>query len=154
MNPKKTNRPDEPQTELAPTLARRIAQLRERKNLTIKDLGEDSRFGKQRIEDLESGLETWLSATDRQLLARALAVDPIIIQEVEQRPRLEISDDPVRYAAMLADMADSILKGVKELECPQCGNTLRCRVQEGLDMEEQPIYFAKAFCPKCPFVLK
>lgn len=153
MNSKKSNRSEEPQVELAPTLARRISQLRERKNLTVKDLGEDSRFGRQRIEDLESGLETWLSATDRQLLARALSVDPIIIQEVEQRPRLDVSDDPVAYAAMLADISDSILKGVKELDCPQCGHTLRCRVQEGLDMEEQAIYFAKAFCQKCPFVL-
>jgi hypothetical protein len=43
---------------------------------------------------------------------------------------------------------------VRELECPQCGNTLRCRVQEGLDMEGHPVYLAKAFCQKCPFVLK
>jgi transcriptional regulator with XRE-family HTH domain len=140
--------------ELPPTLARRITELRERKNLTVKDLAKDSRFSKERIEEIESGLETWLSSTDRQLLARALAVDPYIIQEVEARPRLEESDDPVRYAAILADLADSILKGVKEQECPQCGNTLRCRVQEGLDIEEQPIYFAKAFCQKCPFILK
>ena len=66
----------------------------------------------------------------------------------------EESDDPVAYAAMLADLSDSILKGVKEQECPQCGNTLRCRVQEGLDIDEQPIYLAKAFCQKCPFILK
>jgi len=141
-------------SDLPVTLASRIAVLRERKNLTIKDLAQDSRFTKQRIEDLESGLETWLSATDRQLLARALAVDPYVIQEVEARPRLEESDDPVRYAEILADLADSILKGVKEHDCPQCGNTLRCRVQEALDIDEQPIYFAKAFCQKCPFVLK
>jgi len=139
--------------ELAPTLARRLVELRERKNLTVKDLAQESRFSKQRIEDLESGLETWLSSTDRQLLARALAVDPIIIQEVEARPRLEPTDDPERYNAILADLTDSILKGVKELECPQCGNTLRCRVQQGIDMDEHPVYFAKAFCSKCPFVL-
>lgn len=140
-------------SELSPTLARRLVELRERKNLTVKDLAQESRFSKQRIEDLESGLETWLSSTDRQLLARALAVDPIIIQEVEARPRLEASDDPQRYQAILADLTDSVLKGVKELECPQCGNTLRCRVQEGIDMDGQAVYFAKAFCSKCPFIL-
>ncbi len=139
--------------ELAPTLARRLVELRERKNLTVKDLSLESRFTKQRIEDLESGLETWLSSTDRQLLARALAVDPIIIQEVEARPRLEPTNDPERYNAILADLTDSILKGVKELDCPQCGNTLRCRVQVGIDMDGQEVYFAKAFCQKCPFVL-
>ncbi|CAN5490242.1 hypothetical protein BH11CYA1_BH11CYA1_23160 [soil metagenome] len=140
--------------ELPKSLARRIAELRERKNLTVRDLAQDSRFTKERIEDIESGLETWLSSTDRQLLARALAVDPYIIQEAETRPRLEESDDPVAYAAILADLSDSILKGVKEHECPQCGNTLRCRVQEGLDIEELPVFIAKAFCQKCPFILK
>ena len=132
MNPKNDRKAKDTQRdagsevskELPPTLARRITELRERKNLTVKDLAKDSRFSKERI------------------------------QEVEARPRLEESDDPVRYAAILADLADSILKGVKEQECPQCGNTLRCRVQEGLDIEEQPIYFAKAFCQKCPFILK
>ncbi len=140
-------------SELAPTLARRLVELRERKNLTVKDLALESRFTKQRIEDLESGLETWLSSTDRQLLARALAVDPIIIQEVEARPRLEPTNDPERYNAILADLTDSILKGVKELDCPQCGNTLRCRVQVGIDMDGLEVHFAKAFCQKCPFVL-
>lgn len=153
-NNRKAKDPSDAPKELPSTLSGRIAELRERKNLTIRDLAQDSRFTKERIEDIESGLETWLSATDRQLLARALAVDPYIIQEVETRPRLEESDDPVAYAAMLADLSDSILKGVKEQECPQCGNTLRCRVQEGLDIDEQPIYLAKAFCQKCPFILK
>ena len=153
-NNRKAKDPSDAAKELPATLSGRSAELRERKNLTIRDLAQDSRFTKERIEDIESGLETWLSSTDRQLLARALAVDPYIIQEVETRPRLEESDDPVAYAAMLADLSDSILKGVKEQECPQCGNTLRCRVQEGLDIDEQPIYMAKAFCQKCPFILK
>ena len=153
-NRKAKDAPSEASKELPASLARRVAELRERKNLTVKDLAQDSRFTKERIEDIESGLETWLSSTDRQLLARALAVDPYIIQEVETRPRLEESSDPVAYAAMLVDLTDSILKGVKEHECPQCGNTLRCRVQEGLDIEEMPVYFAKAFCQKCPFILK
>jgi len=151
MNSKNSRAKDT--SELAPTLARRLVELRERKNLTVKDLAQESRFTKERIEDLESGLETWLSSTDRQLLARALAVDPVIIQEVEARPRLEPSDDPERYNAILADLSDSILKGVKESECPQCGNTLHCRVQVGLDIDGNQVHFAKAFCQKCPFVL-
>jgi transcriptional regulator with XRE-family HTH domain len=138
---------------LEPTLARRVAQLRDRKNLTVLDLARATRFSKERIEEIECGLETWLSATDRQLLARALAVDPIVIEEVETRPRLEPDRDPERFAKIMEEIVDSILTGVREMECPQCGAIMRCRVQEGLDIDENPVYIAKAFCQKCPFVL-
>lgn len=139
--------------QLEPTLARRVAQLRDRKNLTVLDLAVATRFSKERIEDIECGLETWLSATDRQKLARALAVDPIIIEEVESRQRLEPDKDPQRWQQIINEITESILTGVRELECPQCGSLMRCRVQEGLDIDENPVYMAKAFCQKCPFIL-
>lgn len=139
--------------EMEPTLARRVAQLRLVRNLTVVDLAKATRFSKERIEEIECGMETWLSSTDRQLLARALSVDPIIIEEVETRPRLDAHKDPARFAKILEDICDSILTGARELECPQCGAIMRCRVQEGLDMEENVVYAAKAFCQKCPFVI-
>lgn len=117
-------------------------------------LAKESHFPVARLHDIETGMETWLSSSDRQLIALALKIDASLLQEVETRPRLEESDDPDRFEAMLRDIRDSILGGVRELECPQCGNTLRCRVQEGLDIEAQPVYIAKAFCQKCPFILK
>jgi transcriptional regulator with XRE-family HTH domain len=140
--------------DLGNTLARRLATLREWRGLTMPALAKESHYTVARLQDIETGLETWLSSSDRQLLALALKIDASLLQEVEARPRLEPTDDPQRFEAMLVDIRDSILSGVRELECPQCGNTLRCRVQEGLDMEEQPVYLAKAFCQKCPFVLK
>lgn len=138
---------------LEATLARRVAQLREMRNLTRLDLAERSYFPLERLEDIEAGIETWLSASDRQKLARALVVDPITLQEVEVRRALD-KEDTVQYAAILREISDSVLTGARELTCPQCGNTLRCRVQEGLDIDGQPIYFAKAYCLKCPFTLK
>jgi len=140
--------------DLGDTLARRLTIVREWRGLTVKGLAKVSHFPAARIQDIETGMETWLSSSDRQLLALALKVDASFLQEVESRPRLEPSDDPVRFENILADLRDSILSGVREAECPQCGQTLRCRVQEGLDMDGQPVYLAKAFCQRCPFVLK
>lgn len=135
---------------LAPTLAQRVQQLRDFRNITAKDLGKISRLGQQRIEDIEAGMETWLSTTERQLLAKALAVEPYIIQDAESRPPAD--DSHLEDAAYR--LTQAILHGDRELECPNCGGTLRCSVQEAFDMEGNPTRFAKAYCTKCPFVLK
>jgi hypothetical protein len=135
------------------TLARRLTFIREWRGMSVGAVARDSHFSVERINDIETGMETWLSSSDRQLLALALKVDAAILQEVETRARLEAAADPVRFEAIVADIRDSILSGLKEIDCPQCGNTMRCRVQEGLDMEGQPTYRAKAFCVKCPFVI-
>ena len=80
--------------QFAPTLAQRLSQLREFRNMTVLDLARSSRFSRQRIEDLEAGLESWLSSTDRQLLAKALAVEPKLLQKVEKRYDYIIIDLP------------------------------------------------------------
>lgn len=143
-------KPLPPDMVLAPTLARRLQQLRDFRNMTVRDLGKISRLGLQRVEDIEAGMETWLSVTDRQTLAKALAVEPVLLQEVEARPpadETDLLDESTRIAS-------EILHGVRELQCPNCGGTLRCGVQEALDIEGRPTMFAKAYCMKCPFVLK
>jgi|JI9StandDraft_2_1071091.scaffolds.fasta_scaffold04146_6 transcriptional regulator with XRE-family HTH domain len=139
--------------ELEAPLSRRLAQLRNLRNLTLQDLSSRCHFPVSRLEDLESGLETWLSASDRQLLAMALAVEPHLLQEVEERPRLSPIKDPKRYQAMINEITVSILQGARELACPQCGHILRCRIQEAYDIHENPVRDAKAFCQKCPFTL-
>jgi transcriptional regulator with XRE-family HTH domain len=144
-------RPLPPKFQLAPTLAQRVRQLREFRNMTVKDLAKLSRFEHSRLEEIESGFENWLSASDRQLLAQALSVEPAILQEVEMRPEL---GDTLERQAAAQFLARAILEGARDLACPSCGNTLRCSVQEGLDLEGRPIRFAKAFCMKCPFVLR
>lgn len=138
-------------TPLAPTLAQRVQQLRDFRNLTVKDLAKLSRFSTVRIEEIEAGLESWLSASDRQLLAKALSVEPAILLEVETRPGLGDSHEKQALAQYLSR---AILEGARDLQCPNCGHTLRCSIQEGFDIEGQPIRFPKAFCTKCPFVLR
>lgn len=136
--------------EFAPTLAQRVLQLRDYRNMTVKDLAKLSRFPVKRIEEIEAGMETWLSASDRQLLAKALSVEPSLLQEVERR-YTQLSEVP---RSVMADLADDILHGARDLQCPVCGRNLRCSVQEGLDLEGRPIVLPKAFCTKCPFILQ
>ncbi len=144
-------KPVPPSTALGQTLARRVQQLREFRNMTVRDLSGYSRFPVARIEDIESGLETWLSATDRQLLSKALSVEPSCLQDVESRPGLP--HERLRGINGV-QMAQSILAGARDLECPFCGGTLKCSIQNAFDMEGRPVQFAKAFCIKCTFVLK
>lgn len=136
---------------MAPTLAQRVNQLREIRNMTVRDLARSARMEFQRIEDIEGGLETWLSITDRQLLSRALGVEPHVLQEVETRNVVPAAEQSSAFAQ---DLALRVLNGDRDLECPNCGAKLQCSVQEALDIEGAPLRFPKAFCTKCPWLLK
>ncbi|MCW5822030.1 MAG: helix-turn-helix domain-containing protein [Cyanobacteria bacterium TGS_CYA1] len=136
---------------LAPTLAGRLQQIREYRDISREDLSQAVRFTTQRIDDLESGLETWLSATDRQVLAKALGVEPKILQEVEHKPNLP--QNAGRRKEVIEDMVTAIFNGANELECPDCGNIAQCSLRTGFDLNDKEIFFPKAFCLKCPFVL-
>jgi len=118
--------------------------------MTVLDLSRQSRFSPQRIEDIESGIETWLSDTDRQILAKALSVDPAVLKEVESRP----AGAAVVEASSGRDLETAIIEGARNLPCPRCGQPLRCSVQDGYDFDGLPIRFAKAFCTSCPYVFR
>jgi transcriptional regulator with XRE-family HTH domain len=140
--------------DLGSTLAQRISRLRDYRNLTVKDLAKFSRFSFERIEDLEAGLETWLSATDRQRLAKALNIESSLLQDVEQRAVLSSTKESSGYSVdRIREIAHSIINGARDLECPECGGNLKCSIQQGLDLENNEILLARAFCSKCPFVL-
>lgn len=145
-------KPLPPSIQLAPTLARRVLQLREFRNLTVVDLARLCRFTPERIEDIESGLETWFSATDRQILAKALSVEPAMLQEVEQRAVKK--EDADNLESLMRELEAAILGGARDLACPRCSYTLKCSVQDGYDLEGMPMQLAKAFCTRCPFVLR
>jgi len=141
--------------ELANTLAQRVLQLRELRNMTVRDLARSTKFGIRRIEDIQSGLETWLSSTDRQILAKALTVEPAIIEEVEIRDHLSTGGQTTAVPeAVMADLHRAILQGAGKFSCPLCGNELNCSIQHGFDMDGNPVQLAKGHCTKCPFVLR
>ena len=136
--------------ELAPTLARRVRQLREWRNLTCRDLARLARFSINRIDDIESGIETWLSSCDRQMLCKGLGVEPFLLKEVEIR---SVSDEFGKSGINYAELIQNILNGCSCLNCPDCGSELVACIQDALDLEGNPTQFAKAYCSKCPFVL-
>lgn len=140
---------------LPTNLAGRLRQIREFRNMTVLDLARATRLSKERIEDLEAGLETWLSAASRQVISKALNVEPSVLLEAEQRP--EQSSHP-EYTAqqerILKEISAAILSGQRNLTCPQCGSSLRCSVQKGFDIKGRPDHLPRAFCQKCPFLLK
>lgn len=121
----------------------------------MRDLAKAVRMPVKRVEEIEAGIETWLSETERQIMAKALRVEPWVLQEVEYRSPKE----PHPGTASLTgdeskELANSILHGVEVIPCPRCKTPLNCSVQEGLDIEGRRMRFPKAFCPNCPFVLK
>ena len=54
------------------TLARRLTFIREWRGMSIPAVARDSHFTVARLNEIEAGMETWLSSSDRQLLALAL----------------------------------------------------------------------------------
>ncbi len=139
---------------LKSTLAGRVNQLREFRNMTVKDLAKATRMKVQRVEDIESGFETWLSTTDRQILAKALRVEPSILKEVEWRPPEAVPELAEVSRETMEELADNILHGERNLDCPRCKSPMTCYVQEAIDLEDNKIFLPMASCTKCPFVLK
>lgn len=118
--------------------------------MTRKDLSRYSRLKEEKIEDIEAGIETWLSSVERQLIAKALSVEPTLLQEVETRPNLGAE---TMYTAEI-ELGKKILQGITQMECPKCGNTLNCRVEQGYDIEGNVIKMAKAYCVGCAYTLR
>ena len=150
VNAMKQVKPLLPNIGLGHTLAQRVKQLREYRNMTVKDLARWSRFSINRIDDIESGIETWLSASDRQLLCKALVVEPSLLEEVEVRSS---STDLKALEIARYDLAQFVLRGDRDLKCPLCYGSLKCSIQDALDLDGNPVRLPKAFCFNCPFVL-
>ncbi len=127
--------------------------MRDLRNLTVLDLSRTTRMSVKRIEALESGQELWLSIRDRTILARALGVQPSVIQEVETCPSA-MSDERKQSIKAIDEIADRILAGEVQISCPQCGSILKVSVEDALDFEGRPTQFPRGYCPVCPFSLR
>lgn len=140
--------------ERATTLAQFVAQRRRMLNLSIEELAKSSRFPAKRIEAIESGVEIWLSVTDRAILSKALRVYPADLREVEASPeelwKVEIQD----RERQVEELGERILAGEVNLPCPNCGGVLKCTVESAFDHDGLPAEYARAYCPVCPFSLR
>ncbi|OGI19827.1 MAG: hypothetical protein A3B68_08435 [Candidatus Melainabacteria bacterium RIFCSPHIGHO2_02_FULL_34_12] len=139
---------------LPKTLASRVSFIRNARQIHIAELSYQARVPLKLIEDIEAGIETWLPTTVRQRIARVLKVDPNILEEVEVKiinNEFLPKDPPVE---LMERIQDEILSGNKNLKCPQCQNLLKVWIQEGFDLNGNPVKSAKAHCTVCVFQLK
>ncbi len=116
------------------TLAQRIQGLRSLNNFTVLDLAKLTKIPIKQIEDIESGLDTWLSSVLRQKLANALKVEPNLLLEVEFKDYVDI-------------------KFVDYKICPNCKIDLQLKTYEGFDFNNDVVQLQKFYCSKCPYVI-
>jgi transcriptional regulator with XRE-family HTH domain len=137
------------------TLAERIRFWREQRYLTPALLALKTRLPLKTIEDIEAGIETFLSPTVRQRIARILHVRPSQIKELENPPKIlpGSADAPVLQQRSVS-LHDAILRDPDEPQvCPLCQASLQIRVFERRDLHNRPLLVIKASCTACLFRL-
>ncbi len=140
-----------PQIKLPETLALRVQFLRNQLNITPNGLAQKAQVPLDVIEDLESGLITFLSPAVRQKIARILRVKSEILAEVEQKPDKPFKASPILRKQIL----DAIIRSPYEsYTCPECEAELRIQFFERRDLEDNPITAIKVNCSKCLFRLE
>ncbi len=141
------------QEGLPKTLASRLSFLRNKRCLHIAELSYQARVPLELVEDIEAGIERWLATSVRQRIARVLKVDPNILEEVEVRDLNFDLRTKVPHE-LIERMQDEILISVKDLKCPLCSSLMRTWIQEGFDLNGNPIKSPKGHCTVCVFQLK
>ena len=143
-----------PQESLPKTLASRVSFLRNARRIHIEELSIQARVPLKLVEDIEAGIETWLPVSVRQRIARVLKVDPNILEEVEVK-KINGDDFPKEPPLELLErIQEEIISGGKDIKCPLCSNPLKVWIQEGFDLNDNPIKAPKAHCTVCVFQFK
>jgi len=145
-----------PTPQLPATLAQRVRFLREQRMLSLEHVAHHARISLRQLEDIEAGIEMFLSPSVRQRLARVLRVRPQRLKDVEQPPqpsREEMSGIAYRQAKG-AELLEAIRENPAEAyRCPDCAAALVIRVFERRDLHDQPFSVIKAHCSQCLFRL-
>lgn len=136
---------------LPATLAERVRFLREKRYMTTGLLALKAQVPVGLIEDIEAGLESFLSPAIRQRIARVLHVRPSQIQEVETPPEFNDAEVPLLQRKGL-DLRAAILEEPDAPHlCPSCGAPLAARLFERRDLNDKPLIVVKANCTRCLF---
>lgn len=140
------------QLSLPDTLALRLRHFRDLRDLTVRQLSQKSLVPVNVIEDIEAGLETFLSPATRQKLAKALRVRADQIKEVEKIPYPEVPEAPMAVKSGTAFLIDQLRHYPdKSHACPLCGKPVAARFFERRDLNDLPIQVIKAHCTECLF---
>jgi len=133
-------------------LAQFVFHTRENLGLSVSGLSKKCNLEEVLIQNIESGLETFLSTTIRQKLAKGLKVS---LDEIKVYEKSE--DFNFVSSEILDNLREEILNnsGNKSYAaiCPVCGAKLVTRIAKLYDLEDNLVLHPKARCTKCPFQL-
>lgn len=144
---------------LPETLAKRVQFLRKQRDITPYQLAAQTALPAQMIEDIEAGLELFLSPAIRQRLARALRVKAEILKEVETQPEKESTLSELKRQQQIKQkslyLVSQIQTGITEnLRCPECDSDMVVQIYPREDLEGNQFNVIKAHCSSCLFRLE
>lgn len=144
---------------LPETLAKRVQHLRGVRDMTVRQLAQQTALPVQMIEDIEAGLELFLSPAVRQRLARILRVKADVLEEVESKPEKESTLTELKQQQRIKQksllLVNQIKTGITEnLTCPECEKDMIVQIYPREDLEGNKFEVIKAHCSSCLFRLE
>lgn len=129
------------------TLAQLIKTTRESLSLSTQDLCEKIQMPVETIEEIEAGIQLFLSPSQRQKLARGLKLLPQQIKNLEKEfPNLNDAQDKIFILEVQVKRNPH-----QNYQCPKCGSGLNLRQFDRKDIDDNDIVVYKLNCQKCPF---
>ena len=132
------------------SLAHFVSCEREVLGLSQSGLAKKCNLQLEQINSIESGIETFLSTTVRQKLAKGLKTS---LEQIKIYEKGEVFT--FGSAREIEDLKEQILQNGENskaaLYCPVCGSKLIVRIAKMYDLEDNLVLHPKARCSKCPF---
>lgn len=134
------------------TLAQFVSETREKLGLSQIGLAKRCNLTIDEIQNIESGIELFLSSTIRQKLSRGLKTTLSEIKLYEKQEDFHFGAGNLQNIDELKNLIieNEGNKGFAPL-CPVCGNKLITRVAKMYDLEDNLMLHPKARCSRCPF---
>ncbi len=133
-----------------PTLAQFVSETREKAGFSQAGLAKRCNLTIEDIQNIESGIELFLSSTVRQKLAKGLKTTLSEIKLYEKQEDFHFSDKQNIEDLKALILENENNKGFAPL-CPVCGSKLITRIAKLYDLEDNLMLHPKARCTKCPF---
>lgn len=138
-------------TRIPTTLAQRVQQIREQQGLSQTKLAELANLPLAQVQDIEAGIELFLSANVRQKLARVLKMRPASLKALEKP--IPLPPPALSHSARENYIEEMLLYPHAVHPCPSCKSPLEVRIFNRRDLEDNPLVEVKAHCTKCLFRL-
>jgi transcriptional regulator with XRE-family HTH domain len=138
---------------LPDTLAQRVQQLREQRDITLSTLARLALLEEDDVRDIEQGITLFLAPHTRQKLAKVLRIKPYVLEDVEKPPPSPDNGPIVkRFSAVeqlqfLQKLLNS--PAVDYTACPRCDDIAQVQRFERQDIHGLTVHAIKVRCPHC-----